>query len=109
MSEYKQSGWSAPGHPQGVAFGVPIAEALPEAIGRLSMRRILLVTTNSLTGPSGLAETVRNVLGSKFCGMVSGIHPHSPRGDVVRIAKSLEDTDADGVVTIGGGSVGDAV
>ena len=109
MSKYKQSGWSAPGHQQSVACGVPIAEALPEAIRRLSMRRVFVVTTNSLSGPGGLAESVRDVLGSKFCGMVSGVHPHSPRGDVIRIAKALKDADADSVVTIGGGSVGDAV
>jgi hypothetical protein len=35
---------------------------------------------------------------------VAGIHPHTPRAGVVRVIKALEC--ADGVVTIGGSSVG---
>jgi maleylacetate reductase len=100
------SGWSLPPTPQTVAFGVPIADALPEAIRRLSARRLAVVTTNSLAGPGGLAETVRNILGPKFHSIVSGIHSHTPRADVVRVIQALEG--ADGVVTIGGGSVCDS-
>ena len=108
MSKYNQSGRALPQHQQTVVFGVPLAEALPEEMRRLSMKRVLVVSTNSLSGPGGLAETVRNVLGSKFCGLISGIHPHTPRADVIRVAKALRDADADGVVTIGGGSVCDS-
>ena len=95
------SGWSLPSTQQTVAFGVPIADALPEAALRLSARRLAVVTTNSLTGPGGLAEALRNILGSKLHSFVAGIHSHTPRADVVRVIKALEG--ADGVVTIGGG------
>jgi maleylacetate reductase len=101
------SGWSSPSQQQTVAFGVPLAEALVEAVRRLSMRRVAVVTTNSLSGPGGLAEVVVKVLGSKFQCIVSGIHPHTPREDVIRVAKALHGID--GVVTIGGGSVCDSV
>ena len=100
------SGWSLPSTLQTVAFGVPIADALPEAALRLSARRLAVVTTNSLTGSGGLAEAVRNILGPKFHSVVAGIHSHTPRADVVRVIKALEG--ADGVVTIGGGSVCDS-
>jgi maleylacetate reductase len=53
-----------------------------------------------------LAEVVRNILGPKFHSVVAGIHAHTPRADVVRVIKALEG--ADGVVTIGGGSVCDS-
>jgi maleylacetate reductase len=102
----QDSGWSLPSLEQTVAFGVPIADALPEAARRLSARRLAVVTTNSLAGPGGLAEVVRNILGPKFLSIVSGIHSHTPRADVVRVIKALEG--ADGVVTIGGGSVCDS-
>jgi maleylacetate reductase len=102
----QDSGWSLPSLEQTVAFGVPIADALPEAARRLSARRLAVVTTNSLAGPGGLAEVVRNILGPKFHSVVSGIHSHTPRADVVRVIKALEG--ADGVVTIGGGSVCDS-
>ena len=100
------SGWSLPPTPQTVAFGVPIADALTEAAQRLAARRVAVVTTNSLAGPGGLAEVVRNILGPKLHSVVAGIHSHTPRADVVRVIKALEG--ADGVVTIGGGSVCDS-
>jgi maleylacetate reductase len=89
-----------------VASGVPIADALPEAALRLSAHRLAVVTTNSLAGSGGLAEAVRNILGPKFHSVVAGIHSHTPRADVVRVIKALEG--ADGIVTIGGGSVCDS-
>jgi maleylacetate reductase len=107
MGNVENSGWSISSQQQTVAFGVPIAEAIVEAVRRLSMRRVAVVTTNSLSGPGGLAEAVVKVLGSKFQSIVSGIHPHTPRKDVIRVAKALDGID--GVVTIGGGSVCDSV
>ena len=100
------SGWSLPQTPQTVAFGVPIADALPDAVRRLSARRLAVVTTNSLARSGGLAEVVRNILGPKFHSVVAGIHSHTPRADVVRVIEALEG--ADGVVSIGGGSVCDS-
>ncbi|HWS61188.1 MAG TPA: hypothetical protein VN325_00410, partial [Steroidobacteraceae bacterium] len=85
----KDSGWSLPPTQQTVAFGVPIADALTEAAQRLSARRVAVVTTNSLAGPGGLAEAVRNILGPKFHSVVAGIHSHTPRADVVRVIEAL--------------------
>jgi len=106
MREGRDCGWALPSTQQTVAFGVPLADALPEAAKRLAARRLAVVTTNSLSGPGGLAEGVRNILGPKFHSVVAGIHSHTPRADVVRVIKALEG--ADGVVTIGGGSVCDS-
>jgi maleylacetate reductase len=107
MGNVENSGWSTSSQQQTVAFGVPLAESLVEAVRRLSMRRVAVVTTNSLAGPGGLAEAVVEVLGAKFHCIVSGIRPHTPRADVIRVAKALHGID--GVVTIGGGSVCDSV
>ena len=46
--------------------GLLIPNAIPEAARRFSARRLAVVTTNSLAGPGGLAEAVRNILGPKF-------------------------------------------
>ena len=105
VSEISKAGWSAPSEPQTVAFGVPLAEALPQALARFSAKKVAVITTNSLAGPGGLAEGVAKLLGDRFAGVTAGIRPHSPRGEVARIAKALEGADA--VVTIGGSSVGD--
>jgi maleylacetate reductase len=90
-----------------VAFGIPIADALIDAVQRLSVRRVAVVTTNSLAGPGGPAESICKILGSRLHSTVTGIRPHSPREGVIRVVKALEG--ADGVVTIGGGSVCDSV
>ena len=58
MGNVRNSGWSTSSQQQTVAFGVPLAESLVEAVRRLSMKRVAVVTTNSLSGPGGLAEVV---------------------------------------------------
>jgi maleylacetate reductase len=107
VSHVQNSGWCSSSNPQTVAFGIPMADALSEALRRTSARRVALVTTNSLTGPGKLAESVANVLGTRLHSTTSGIHPHTQRRDVARIAQALDG--ADGVVTIGGCSVSDTV
>jgi maleylacetate reductase len=107
LSHVKKSGWCFTSYQQTVAFGIPMAEALSEAIKRFSAQRIALVTTNSLSGPGELAESVAKVLGPRLHATISGIRPHTQRGDVARVARALEGADA--VVTIGGSSVGDTV
>jgi maleylacetate reductase len=107
MSGLENVGWSLPVPQPTVACGMPVADALIDAVRRLSARRVAVVTTNSLAGPGGLAELLSKILGSKFHSTVAGIRPHSPREGVIRVVKALEG--ADGVVTIGGGSVCDTV
>jgi maleylacetate reductase len=101
------SGWAAPLPQQTVAFGLPAAEALPRALRQLSMNRVAVVTTNSLTGAGGIAENITRLLGNKLHTIISGVQAHTPRRNVVRVARELEG--ADGVVTIGGSSVHDTV
>jgi maleylacetate reductase len=84
-----------------------MADALSEALRRLPAREIAVVTIDSLSGPGQLAEKVAEALGDRLRLTISGIRPHSPRGDVVRVVQALEGVD--GVVTIGGGSVCDTV
>ena len=107
MVQTRESGWSVPPPQQSVAFGIPMADAVAEAVRRLSMERVIVVAANSLSRPGGLAEGIAAALGPKIHSIVSGTRPHSPRSEVVRVARALRD--AGGVVTIGGGSVCDTV
>jgi maleylacetate reductase len=102
-----QSGWSQPSPAQTVAFGIPIAEALPEAVRRLSGRRVAVIAANSLSQPGGPAETICGILGDRFHTLLSGIKAHTPRADVARVVKAFDGADA--VVSLGGGSVCDSV
>ena len=84
-----------------------MADALAEALRRYPAQKIVLATIDELSGPGQLAGKVAEVLGARLHSTISGLRPHSPRGDVVRVVQALED--ADGVVTLGGGSVCDTV
>jgi maleylacetate reductase len=107
VSNVQKSGWCTSSYRQTVAFGIPMADALSEALRRLPARKIALVTIDDLSGPRQLAEKVAEVLGDRLHSTISGSRPHSPRADVIRVAQSLQGVD--GVVTIGGGSVCDTV
>lgn len=100
-------GWWYAAASQKISFGNSMASALDAAIEMVSANRITFVTTNSLLGDKGLAEKVRGVLGSRCVSVVSGVRSHSPREDVIEIVNALSGSDV--VVTIGGGSVCDAV
>lgn len=103
------SGQFSPPPRQTVVYGKPIAEALPAELDKLGAQRVVLVTTNSLSAPGKLGETVAAALGARCKEIVTGIGAHSPRGDVLRIMAALRKHDADAVVGFGGGSVCDAV
>ncbi|MFC5741335.1 iron-containing alcohol dehydrogenase [Dyella tabacisoli] len=107
VEEGRVSGWSMPVPLQTVSFGIPLVDALPDATRRLSARRVVVVTANSLAGSGGMAEVVRKALGPAFLSLVTGMRAHTPREDVIRLVGEL--SHADGVVAIGGGSVCDAV
>ena len=107
MMTPSRRGWASPPPRQTVGFGYPMSDALPEALSRLDARRVLIVTTKSLAGAGSLAEQVRDAAGETAIGILSGVAAHSPRQDVAKIVEALEN--ADGVITIGGGSVCDAV
>lgn len=102
-----KAGWSMPGPDQTVSFGLPISEALPHALSKVHGRNIVLATTRSLCGQGGLAEQVAGILAGYELTIVSEISAHTPSGDVIRLAKAL--AKADGVISLGGGSICDAV
>ena len=78
---------------------------LLEAYGK---RRVLVVSTRSISGPNGLASRIAADLGERCVGLYGGIGAHAPRQGVIEAALEARRTDADIIVGIGGGSVADA-
>lgn len=91
-----------------VIYGRPAAEAVSELAKRYDASRILLMTTRSLGGPSGLAASLASDLGALCVGTFDAIASHSPRADVIAGAAAARAANADLLVALGGGSVIDA-
>ena len=90
-----------------VIHGKPAAEAVPAEMERLGAKRVLLLTTRSLTG-SRLVREVSSALGDRCVGRFSEIHAHSPREAVIAGAALAREVEADHLLAVGGGSVTDA-
>ena len=90
-----------------VIHGKPAAEAVRAEIERSGAKRVLLLTTRSLTG-SQLIREVTSALGDRCVGRFSEIHAHSPREAVIAGAALAREVEADHLLAVGGGSVTDA-
>lgn len=91
-----------------VVYGRPALEALTSLASAFGARRLMLVSTASLSGPGGLATTLARELGDLCVGAFSDIPAHSPRESVIAGAAKARSLDADLLVAVGGGSAIDA-
>jgi maleylacetate reductase len=90
-----------------VIHGKPAAEAVPAEIERIGAKRVLLLTTRSLTN-SRLIRDVTSALGDRCMGRFDAIRAHSPREAVIAGAALAREVEADHLLAVGGGSVIDA-
>ncbi len=90
-----------------VIHGKPAAEVVPAEIERIGAKRVLLLTTQSLTA-SRLIRDVTSALGDRCVGRFAAIRAHSPREAVIAGAAIAREVEADHLLAVGGGSVIDA-
>lgn len=90
-----------------VVFGRPAAEALPEQMDRLGVRRALLMVSGTLLRDTDEIARIREVLGPRCGGIFDAMPAHTPRRAVVAATRMARAADADALVTIGGGSLTD--
>lgn len=91
-----------------VIYGVPLAQALADEVGRLDARAVYVLASGTLNRETDVIETVRRVLGNRLAGVCANIGAHTPRVDVVAAANEARAAKADLILTVGGGSVTDA-
>ena len=87
-----------------VIHGKPAAEAVPAELERIGAKRVLLLTTKSLTN-SRLIRDVTTALGDRCVGRFAEISAHSPREAVIAGAALARELEADHLLAVGGGSV----
>jgi maleylacetate reductase len=92
-----------------VVYGESVAQALPRVIREFWAGQTVIVTNASLAAEGGLAGKVSDILGKTLRNTVTGIRENSPREDVMRVTAALRSKGVDAVVSIGGGSVVEAV
>ncbi|KAJ4362507.1 hypothetical protein N0V83_010601 [Neocucurbitaria cava] len=78
------------------------------AIGEWSCRRVVLVHSRALDENTDVVEKLKEKMGSFIVGTKSGVGAHSPYEDILEIAKQLNETEADCLVSIGSSSYSDA-
>jgi maleylacetate reductase len=91
-----------------VIYGIPLAQALADEVGRLDARAVYVMASGTLNRETDVIDTVRRVLGNRLAGVCGRIGSHTPRTDVVAAANEARALKADLIVTVGGGSVTDA-
>lgn len=91
-----------------IIFGQPWAEALAGAVAQLGAERVFVLGGSTLFQTLPLADELRQGLGDRLAGVMTGIRPHTPREDVIKAVDEARAASADLVVTVGSGSVTDA-
>lgn len=92
-----------------VIYGEPLGQALPRLLKEFWVGNAVLVTNSSLAVEGGLADRLADVMGSTCSNRISGIRANTPRDDVIRVTAALRSRGVEAVVTLGGGSVVEAV
>lgn len=87
--------------PGRVVFGVGSLARLPDEVDRLGLQHVMVVTD---PGTKEAADEVVELLGSRHARTFSGIHLHVPVEAVAEARAATEAANADGLVTIGGGT-----
>jgi alcohol dehydrogenase class IV len=92
-----------------VSWGVPAATAVADAVARRGAQRVLIVASPSLAAASPVPDQTRTRLGEHCVGLFSAVQPHTPAPTVDALVALMRETEADLVVSFGGGSPIDTV
>ena len=90
-----------------VVFGHPAAEAIVAQMDRLGAVRAFLMVSGTLNRNTSEIEKIRKALGARCVATFDAMPPHTPREAVIAAAEQARNSNADLVVTVGGGSITD--
>ncbi len=90
-----------------VVFGLPAADAVAGQIDRLRAARAFLMVSGTLNRNTDEIEKIRKALGSRCVATFDAMPPHTPREAVIAAAEQARSSNADLIVTVGGGSITD--
>jgi alcohol dehydrogenase class IV len=93
------------------SYGLPFDEALEIHLSHRQISRPYFIVSGTMCRTTDVlprVEKVLKTLGIKAARVKQGIPPHSLHSDILSITAEIKATNADGIVGIGGGSIGDS-
>lgn len=90
-----------------VIYGQSAASAVAGEAERLGAERAFIVTSRSVAAGKAVSA-IAEALGGRMAGIFDGCTQHTPRACVIEATKAARASDADLIVTVGGGSAIDA-
>ena len=92
-----------------VIYGRPAADALSQIAEELGARRLFVVASKTLNRRTDVITSLRAGLGDRVVGVYDDTEEHSPQASVLETARAIEASQADLIITVGGGSPIDTV
>lgn len=87
-----------------VIYGAGALAELPVQLDRLEARRVFVVTGQTVATKTSLLDRVKELAGPRFAGVYPRAGEHVPRSRVVEAARAAAETQADCLLSLGGGS-----
>ena len=93
------------------SYGLPFDEALEIHLSHRQISHPYFIISGTMCRTTDVlprVEKVLKTLGIEAASVKQGIPPHSLHSDILSISVEIKTTKADGIVGIGGGSIGDS-
>ncbi|KAL3426723.1 maleylacetate [Phlyctema vagabunda] len=89
-------------------YGRGTANNLKETIKKIGASKAFIITGNSLATKTPVIADIERTLGDAHAGTFSGIGQHTPIADIRQASKLVQESRADVLISVGGGSPIDA-
>ncbi len=97
--------WVVPDGVERVLHNVDAIEMLPGVIDGLGYRKVFVISSHTLNAKTDVVKKLIAALGERFVGFTDEVGDHAPVSNVLKGAVAVHKSEADVMVTIGGGSV----
>ncbi|MCY4395733.1 MAG: iron-containing alcohol dehydrogenase [Rhodospirillaceae bacterium] len=92
-----------------VGWGTPAPRAIGREMAALGVSRALIVASTTIATRTDLIADIEAELGDGIAGLFTGCRAHTPVDTVIDCAAAIRRSEADAVVTVGGGTPIDTV
>lgn len=92
-----------------VRFGPGSVAHLAEELDKYGVKRAVIITGKSISGNDRIMGRIKSVLGDRLAGVVGEAAQHVPRSAVLKVAEFARSKNADGLISLGGGSPNDTM